>query len=88
VVVPKMPTAHRRINNLSLWLWNLRALAQGDAVPLGKLGQIPDPAGVKLGIRRVRDRLLLDGGVHAHALQALALHHAFALGDLDGLGEQ
>src|SRR5262245_65146526 len=47
------------------------ALAELDALALGQLHQLLDRAMCEPGVGRMRDRLLLDGGVHHHPLKIL-----------------
>ena len=49
------------------------ALAQLDVLALGQIDQLLDCAVGEPCIGRMRDRLLLHGGVHHHALEIFAL---------------
>ena len=49
------------------------ALAQFDALALGQRNQLLDSPVGKPRVGRMRNRLLLDGGIHHHALKILAL---------------
>src|SRR2546423_16624 len=50
------------------------ALAQFDALALGQFGQLLDRAVGEPCIGRMRDRLLLDGGVDHHPFEVFALN--------------